>query len=181
MPARARFSPARTTMFSVKSIPQTRPFSPTSLLATNRSKPTPHPKSSTESPGRIVPNENGLPTPHDDSKNREWALSIMTGSYPKAFAPSLPVGYGNFPAADRDTSAYLSRIALRISCRAGGDSGENFLMTSSRPLPVPPDGGQAGAAIFFSNWSAMANLLFKPLEGHVLSACCPNQIDKGFA
>lgn len=151
MPARERFSLARNTMSSVKSIPQTSPLSPTSLFATNMSKPAPHPKSSTAAPGRILPNENGLPTPHDASKNRVWALSMMAGSYPKAFAPSLPVGYWNFPSAEIDTSAYLSRIAFLISCKSEGDSGESFLLKSSRQLPAPSDGGQVGARIFLSN------------------------------
>jgi hypothetical protein len=159
MPARVRFSLALTTMFSVKSIPQTDPLSPTSLLATNRSKPAPHPKSSTTAPGRIVPSENGLPTPHDDSKNRGWALSITAGSYPKAFAPSLPVGYWNFPSAETETSVYLSRTAFLMSCESRGDSGESFLLTSSRQLPAPPDGGHVGAMRFSFDWSVMANLL----------------------
>lgn len=158
MPARARFSRALTTMSSVKSVPQASPVSPTSLLATNRSKPAPHPTSSTAAPRRILPRENGLPTPHADSKNRVWALCIMAGSYPKAFAPSLPVRYWNFPSAETDTSAYLSRTAFLISCRSGDDSGENFFTISSWQLPAPPDGGQTGAAILFSNWSVMANL-----------------------
>ena len=157
MPARVRFSRALTTMSSVKSVPQTRPASPTSLLATNRSKPAPHPTSRTAAPRWTAPRENGLPTPHADSKNREWALSRMAGSYPKAFAPSLPVGYWNFPSAETDTSAYLSRIAFLISCRSEGDSGESFLTISSRQLPAPPDGGQAGATILFFSWSVMAN------------------------
>ena len=158
MPARLRFSIARTTISSVKSIPQINPFSPTSLLATNRSKPAPHPKSSTAAPGRIGPNLNGLPTPHDDSKNLAWALPIVAGSYPNAFAPFLPVRYWNLPAADMDTSAYLSRIAFLISCKSEGDSGESVLATSMRQLPAPPDGDQVGVTIFSPNESVMANL-----------------------
>jgi hypothetical protein len=100
----------------------------------------------------------------------------MAGSYPRAFAPSLPVGYWNFPSADRDTSAYLSRTAFLIPCRSGGDFGENVPVTSERQLPAPPDGGQAGAAMFFSNWSVMLPLLTPspvpgPRSGHRHARC----------
>ena len=120
--ALARLFFARVTISSVKSTPQTRPLSPTNLLATNRSNPAPQPRSNTTSPYWILPKENGLPTPQNDSRRLGAAFLIMSGSYLSAIAPSLPVGYWNFPAAEIETSAYLFLITFLISFKFSGET-----------------------------------------------------------
>lgn len=178
-PCPIRFAEARSAISAVRSMPQTRPASPTIILATNRSKPAPQPISRTTLPGGISPREKGLPTPQKEARKRSLVLLIMAGGYPRVWAPCLPVGYLNFPAAETETSEYFFLMAFLISCRFCGDSsappelvvffqpcfggvpesGPSKRLSSWQP-PAPDAGAQPWALFLTVSSLNMVTLLF---------------------
>ena len=79
----------------------------------------------------------------------------MAGSYPRAFAPSLPVGYSNLPADEIEISAYFFLITFLISSGVA----EVGVLWSGRHSPEPFEVGQAGGWIllFISLLMALIN------------------------